>query len=234
VESSRKRRFRRIGVRDGIGGSWGLLFLLVSAAVDLVWHEYIKFFSATFRGQRGFVGFPWSWPLDEHLRQLGTLLLLGLPLGLAVPVFRQTVARYRIRRAHILRIFVFAWMNVVVGFGLIEAVLTIGAVPYMWWSQTQFPAFVFTAVGMIPSLMLLTSIGFAFSTYLKVRGGWLWAVVVLALAAFFVAVPGLLLSIFYYDAFSNSYWDAIAEWFPGIRLLSSATAHAFLWLHGMV
>ena len=208
-----------------------LLFLVVSAAVDLVWHEYIKLFSATFRGQRSFAGFPWSWSLDEHLRQLGTLLLLGLPLWLAVQVFRQTIARYRIRRAHILPVFVFAWMNVVVWSGLIEAVLTIGTMPYMWWRQTQFPAFVFTAAGTIPSVMLLTSIGFAFSTYLKVRGGWLWAVVVLALAAFFVAVPGLLLSVFYYDAFSNAYWDAIAEWFPGIHLLSSATEHAFLWLH---
>jgi len=84
---------------------------------------------------------------------------------------------------------------------------------------------------MIPSVMLLTSIGFAFSSYLRVRGGWLWAIVVLALAAFFVAVAGLVLSVFYYDAFSNPYWDAIAEWFPGIRLLSSATEHAFLGLH---
>jgi hypothetical protein len=92
---------------------------------------------------------------------------------------------------------------------------------------------VFTAAGMIPSVMLLTSIGFAFSTYLRVRGGWLWAVAVLALAALFVAVPGLLLSVFYYDAFSNAYWDAIAEWFPNIRLFSSATEHAFLRLHGL-
>ena len=208
-----------------------LLFLVVSAAVDLAWHEYIKLFYATFRGQRSFAGFEWYWPLGEHLRQLGTLLLLGLPLWLAVQVFRQTIARYRIRKAHILRVFVFAWTTVVVSSGLIEAVLTIGTMPYMWWSQRRFPEFVFTAAGMMPSVMLLTSIGFAFSVYLRVRGGWPWAAVVLALTAFFIAATGLVLSVFYYEVFSNSYWDAIAEWFPNICLLSSATDRAFLWLH---
>jgi hypothetical protein len=206
------------------------LFLVVSAAVDFAWIEYII---PTIRGQRTFAGFQWLWRLDKHLRQLGTLLLLFLPLWLAVEVFRQTIARHRIRRAHILRIFVFTWMNVVVWSGLISAVLTIATMPYMWWSQSRLPAIVFTPGDVLPSVMLLISLGFAFSIYLRVRGGWLWAVVVFALAAFFVVILGLLLSLYYYEVFSNPYWDAIAEWFPGIRFLSWATEHAFLWLHGL-
>ena len=73
--------------------------------VDLAWHEYIKLFSATFRGQRSFAGFrfQWFWRLYVPLRQLTTPLLLCLPLWLAIQVFRQTIARYRIRQVLFLR-----------------------------------------------------------------------------------------------------------------------------------
>ena len=157
--------------------------------------------------------------------------MLCVPLWIAVQVFRQTIARYRIRHGHILRIFVFTWIGVVVWRSLAETVLTMGTMPYSWWYQWQFPSIVFSVADMIPSIVLVISFGLALSTYLKVRGGWLWALLVLIFAAFFVALPGIVLSVFYYDAFSNPYWEPIIKWFPPARLLPDAVEYAFLWLH---
>ncbi len=205
-----------------------LLIVLTSAAVDLAWHEHIKLFYAKFRGQRNFAGFPWSWTAYEPLRQLATPMMLCVPLWLAVQVFRQTIARYRIRQTHILRILVFTWIGVVLWRSLIEVGLTVGTIPYMWWSQQQFPRIVFSIADMVPSIVLVTSIGFALSTYLKVRGGWLWAFVIMLFAAALVTIPGVALSVLWYESFGNPFWDAIAEWVPLVRHVSSAAESGVL------
>ncbi|MCH9034146.1 MAG: hypothetical protein IID42_06530 [Planctomycetes bacterium] len=206
-----------------------LLLVLVSVATEFAWQAYIKLWYAKARGIS--TGFFWSWTPHEPLGKLATPLLLCLPLWLAVQVFRQTIVRYRIRQAHILRILVFTWMAVVAWPALCEVVLTFAVMPYRWWFRTHLPSAVSSVSAMIPSFVLVTSLGFAFSAYLRVRGGWLWALVVLTLAAFFVTMPGVLISVYYYQSFSNPYWEPIVGWFPPTRLLPDVVEYAFLWLH---
>lgn len=208
-----------------------LLVLLLSAATDLAWHEYLKLFYAKFRGQRA--GFPWSWTVYDPLRHTAILMLLFVPLWLAIQVFQQTIARYRIRQIHILRILVFTWISVVLWPLIIEFGLNVGTMPYMWWSQWHFPSIVFSVADMIPSVVLAISFGLALSTYLKVRGGWLWAVVIITLATALVTALGVALSVLWYDSFLNPYWDAIEEWTPLIRFVLTTVESAFHWLHGL-
>ena len=80
---------------------------------------------------------------------------------------------------------------------------------------------------------LVISFGLALSTYLKVRGGWLWAVVIITLATALVTALGVALSVFWYDSFLNPYWDAIEEWTPLIRFVLTTVESAFHWLHGL-
>ena len=209
-----------------------LLLLAVSALQDLAWHEYQKLYIGKFIGQTNFSGFPWYWSASQTVRNLATPLAVLTVVWFSAQVFRQTISRYRIRQDQILRIVVLTWIAIVVAKGASEWACTFATMPYNWFWHIVFPSTVWQAVNAMPTLLLVASLGFAFRNYLRIRDGWLWVGLILAMMVAFLLFMETILSLVYFDSFANPFWDAISEWFPPIRDVPMLVDQWLRWLHG--
>lgn len=211
-----------------------LLLLILSTFVDLAWHEYIKLEASRFRGQQDFSGFLfWNrWYPLRYIRSVLTPLFGLVAAWLSVQVFRQTIARYRIRQDQILRIFVLTWIAIVVAKGASEWVCTFATMPYLWFWRRVFPSTVWQMINAIPTLVLVVSLGFAFRNYLRIRDGWFWAGLIVAMTVALLLFVETILSLAYFDSFANPFWDAVSEWFPPVRDAPMLVDRWLKWLHG--
>ncbi len=208
------------------------MLALVSASVDFIWHEYIIIYFRTFRGQTDFSRYPWYWYFSEFIYALVTPSLIIFVIWCSIQIFRQTIARYRIRQSHLLRIVVYSWIGVVGWQFLGEFVSTLLAMPYLWFYHRHFPSAFFQVVDATPLVVLFLSLGFGFQSYLRVRGGWLWAMLLLAFMCILIIIVGLIVSTVIFDTFNNHYWDYLADWSPLLKRMRDAARWLLQSLHG--
>lgn len=208
------------------------LLALVSASGDFIWHEFIKLYYETFRGQSNFRGFSWNWWFSSVLQEVVTPSLLLLAIWCSIQLFRQTITRYRVRQGHILRIIVFCWIGVVGWQVLAEFVLTLFAMPYLWIYHRSIPYRLLSIVDLVPPIILLLSLGFGFRSYLRVRGGWLWALLLVVFTSILIVLVGLIVSTVVLDTFDNQYWRYLTDWSQPFTLLRDLASWALRSLPG--
>lgn len=125
----------------------------------------------------------WSyWHTREVLLELGLPSLFSILVLLVIQLCRQTIARYQITQRHILRIVILTWVGIVMLRSLVEiaCALVYGVLRGSTGRDISYPDYLMGVVGL---MFLLLSFGMAFSVYLKIRGGWPWAFVLVGSAA---------------------------------------------------
>ncbi len=183
----------------------GLAFVRIQA-----WYWLLREKTA---GPGSFLGLPpWgAWRTTDIFVELGLPSLFGILFLLVIQLFWKTRARYHIRTAHIVRIVVLTWVGLLMTRSLIEIVCAFAYALIRRYNghQISYPDYLMATAGVV---FLLLSFGIAFSVYLKVRGAWLWALVLIVSTA--IPTAGLLLaaSICVYDTYTNPLADMLHIW----------------------
>jgi hypothetical protein len=209
-----------------------VMFLaLLSSSGEYAWytHNQLKYW-----GPSNFQSFQWGWWFRGFMSQVVTPSMLVGTVWLSIQVFRQTIAHYHIRQGHIVRICLFSWIGFVTSRFIGEYVLTIVALLYLRFFQTFLPGYYSLAkvVDAISFAILFLSLGLGFQSYLRVRGGWLWAILLLAFTSTLIVVVGLVVSVAVLDTFDNPYWRHLTDWSETFSILRELAAMAFRRLHG--
>lgn len=200
------------------------MLALIALGQEFIWYEYIKLYYRTFRGQTNFGGFRWFAWYHHAWHDVVTPSLMVFVIWCLIQVFRQTIARYRVRQRHIFRIVLFSWIGVV-GWQFIGAFfLAMLTMPHMWAYRTSLPYPLIRFVNDIPLVILFLALGFGFHSYLHVRGAWLWALVLMVSTFVLIVIVGLIISLVIFDTLENQYWKSLAgdyQPFPLMRELAS-------------
>jgi hypothetical protein len=189
------------------------LLALLSLTARYVWLTRSRLMSTV---PEYFNNFPWHNWFYGLYHEIVPPSLLVLIIWISIQVFRQTILRYRVQQRHLLRVVVFCWIGVVGSQFVCEFVLSLMAAScFLIYQSRRLPNYYFQlewVVDFLPLIILLLSLGFGFHSYLRVRGGWLWALLLLVFTSSLVVVVGLIVSVVVLDTFDNRYWRWLAEW----------------------
>ncbi len=209
--------------------------ILISLSKAIVWQEFsnLRYGKAVTAASAAFHGPMLRRCIYGTLHELAVPSLLMFTIWLTIQIFRQTIARYRVRQKHILRIFVFCWIGVVGWQFLCDFVLLMIVMPMIWFFNNYLPNSLIWGVEQCPLIILFLSLGFGFHSYLRVRSGWLWALLLLVFTSMLIIVVGLLISTVLLDTFDNAYWRYLTEWSQSFSLLQDLATQVFISLHGL-
>ncbi len=204
---------------------------LMSISERFIWHAYNQLMSTT---PSYFRYFSWHGWLSRFYHELVPPSLLILAIWFSIQLFRQTILRYRVQHRHLLRIVVFTWIGVVGSRCVGEFLSNLIFLSYHWFYRVRLPyAYQLSrVVDVLPLIILLLSLGFAFHSYLRVCGGWLWALLLSAFTSALVVVLGLVISVVVLDTFDNHYWNWLGEWSSFFEYFRDLASSAFLSRHG--
>lgn len=155
---------------------------------------------------------PWDyWHMADVLLELSLPSSFAILFLLVVRLFWQTVARYHIRQGHIFRIVVLTWVAILMMRSLIEIVCAFVYALMRWWKgwYISYPDYLMAAATVV---LVLLSFGIAFSIHLKVRGGWLWALILSVVAAIPTIALILAASGCFYDFAGNPLEHMLHIW----------------------
>jgi hypothetical protein len=208
-----------------------LLLSVISASGEFISHvcNHIQYWGRCFPRD-----FPWQWWLYRFKQEIVTPSFLALAIWFSIQIFRQTLARYQIQQRHILRLVAFCWIGMVSSRIICDFVVTVMTWAYYWSFNRWFPFYypIEWFLDVVPLIILLLSLGFGFHSYLRVRGGWLWAILLLAFTSAMIVMVGLVVSVVILDSFDNAYWKTLADWSAPFSLLRDLASWAFLARHG--
>jgi len=208
------------------------LLALLSLSQEYLWHSYNQLM---YWSPSNFQGFPWlSWFDEILLPKLFVPSMVVVIVWFSIQVFRQTITRYRIRQSHILRVVFYSWIGLVATRFTGHFVLTVLALSYHWAFLGFLPAYDWLAriVDNGSLIILLLSLGWGLHSYLRVRGGWVWAILLLVFTSAVIIVIGLIVSVVVLDTFDNTYWKWLGDWSHGFSFLHTLASRVFLSLHG--
>ncbi len=164
-----------------------------------------------------------SPPFDftEHVGFVMGHFAFALLTWLVLQVFQQTIARFRVRPAHFLRLIVLAWVALLtwhlacdVSWTAFHIILLPVGVSPRWslWSAEPF------LIHVVPYGLFVLSVCLALNVYLKLRRGWLMGASSVVIVMLALAAPLPLLTVIFGGP--HHFWDdLLAHLWPGLRVV---------------
>ncbi|MEW6250763.1 MAG: hypothetical protein AB1716_08955 [Planctomycetota bacterium] len=156
----------------------------------------------------------------------GGVLLVGVLLWLFVQIFRQTMARGRVRQSHVLRVVVLAWLPLAVW-----TLLRISGMVACCQVHSDCSRFERSNWWVLPELAIFAlaqlSLCLGLGRYLKLRRGRLIGLVAGGTLTLLVFTVALATSVYKYGHFTNAVTGVIELLWPGLtRLCTRIVLHA--------
>ena len=98
--------------------------------------------------------------------------------------------------------------------------------PYQWIYRSTLPYLLAGAVDLAPLGILFLSLGFGFQSYLRMRGGWLLALLLVLFTFILIILVGLIVSTVIFDNLDNQYWNYLTDWSQPFSLLRDLASWA--------
>lgn len=166
-------------------------------------------------GMYDFTSYWKYWPIKHDISELYLPCLFVIVFLLIIQLFDQTRSRYYIQQKHIIRIIIHSWIGIIIMRPLLDiSFIFIWGIAQWYHGSYLYIRYPKYLLFIAATLFMLISLSSAFSMYLKIRNGWLWAILLIVFDAVLIIGLVVSVSIYHYKSVQNPLMHMLYTWNP--------------------